>query len=348
MSTPFDGLKIGFYGLDLKDNVFYYSNEDGYYKFKVEYTISNYAYCYTFGNGTDYSINGGNYNNVIKKCKVELNNIVFLDNDCNNNTFGYDCRNNTFGWFCCFNTFGNECYSNSFGSDCDNNTFCNQCYSNSFGNGCDHNILGDQCNSNTFGSACHSNIFDSDCKDSTLGDDCTGNRFGNGCVNNRLGDYCKHNILGDDCAYNTFGNDCDSNILGDYCKHNTLGYSCVRNILGNVCGDNILGNVCANNTFGDMCVKNSFRTSDSSTAGLKYYVEFNHFDDGCSYNVIWNSDTTGSASLLQNINVNRGVSGSGAAYNIINIDTLNAGYEIHVAKNSKGEIKIYCEADLIA
>lgn len=64
--------------------------------------------------------------------------------------------------------------------------------------------------------------------------------------------------------------------------------------------------------------------------------------------MIWNSDTTGPANKLQNINVNRGVSGTYSNYNFINIDTLNADYEIQVAKNSKGEIKIYCEADLIA
>ena len=93
---------------------------------------------------------------------------------------------------------------------------------------------------------------------------------------------------------------------------------------------------------------NSFRSSASQTASLKAYCKYNHFDDGCSYNVIWTSHTTSSSKLLQNININRGISGKLSNYNFINIDTLNADYEIQVAKNSKGEIKIYCEADLIA
>ena len=78
------------------------------------------------------------------------------------------------------------------------------------------------------------------------------------------------------------------------------------------------------------------------------YCEYNHFDDGCSYNVIWNSDTTSAYLLLKNINVNRGVCGTGSSYNYININVLNQDYEIKVAKNSAGDIKIYCEADLIA
>ena len=88
--------------------------------------------------------------------------------------------------------------------------------------------------------------------------------------------------------------------------------------------------------------------SASPTAALKDFAYYNHFDDGCSYNVIWNSDTTSSSVLLKNINVNRGIRGKSSSYNMININTLNQDYEIQVAKNSKGEIKIYCEADLIA
>ena len=88
--------------------------------------------------------------------------------------------------------------------------------------------------------------------------------------------------------------------------------------------------------------------SANPTAALKDYVYYNHFDDGCSYNVIWNSDTTSGTVLLKNVNINRGVVGTSISYNMININTLNQDYEIQVAKNSKGEIKIYCEADLIA
>lgn len=85
--------------------------------------------------------------------------------------------------------------------------------------------------------------------------------------------------------------------------------------------------------------------SESIDGTLKSYCSYNHFDDGCSYNIIWNADTT--ISKLQNINVNRGVSGTIGEYNYINITTLNQNYEIMVSKNSNGEIKIYCSTDLI-
>ena len=73
----------------------------------------------------------------------------------------------------------------------------------------------------------------------------------------------------------------------------------------------------------------------SSTSIVKDYVQYNHFDDGCSYNVIWNSDTTSSSVLLKNININRGVVGTSSSYNMINIDVLNSEQEINVNKEEK-------------
>lgn len=88
--------------------------------------------------------------------------------------------------------------------------------------------------------------------------------------------------------------------------------------------------------------------SASTTGTLLDYCYYNHFDNGCSYNVIWNSVQPTLSNKLQNIHVVRGVSGRSPAYNFINIVDKNTAYEIKVAKNSSGVIKIYCEADLIA
>ena len=194
-------------------------------------------------------------------------------------------------------------------------------YSNIFGSNCYKNIFGSECYSNTFGSECYSNTF---------GNDCDSNTFGNDCDNNTLGDGCDSNSFGNYCSGNSFGNDCDSNSFGNGCYYNSLG------------------NGCDSNSFGNDCDYNSFRVSADTSSALKDFVYYNHLDDGCSYNVIWNSDTTSSSVLLKNININIGVRGAINSYNMININTLNQDYEIQVAKNSKGEIKIYCEADLIA
>ena len=253
------------------------------------------------------------YGNIIKPCEdgstVEYGYPLKLNNIVFLNTESYDG-----GCFygCYSNTFGNDCYSNSLGNKCNSNVFGNYCYANTLGNSCHNNIFGSSCNHNTFGNDCDNNIFSNSCG---------ANVFGNNCYSNSFGSSCGNNIFANECDNNTFGNDCDNITLGNKCSYNS---------------------------FGNKCSYNSFRISPDTSSPLKDYVYYNHFDDGCSYNVIWNSDTTSSTVLLKNINVNRGIRGTVNSYNMINIDVLNQDYEVQVGKNSKGGIKVYCEADLIA
>ena len=242
-------------------------------------------------------------------------NVIKPCEDASSTEYGYPLKLNNIVFL---NT---ESYDNGFFYGCRCNTLENNCYNNSFRNNCRDNSFANYCSGNSFGNSCCDNSFGEDCCDNSFANNCSGNSFGNGCFNNTFGNGCDSNSFGNGFYNNTFGNGCDSN----------------------TCGNN-----CENNTFGNNCWYNSFRVSASPTAALKDFAYYNHFDDGCSYNVIWNSDTTSSSVLLKNINVNRGVVGTSSSYNMININTLNQDYEIQVAKNSKGEIKIYCEADLIA
>jgi hypothetical protein len=212
-----------------------------------------------------------------------------------------------------------NCYDDI--SSPDYSDYYSNCHSNSFGNGCHSNSFGNSCYSNSFGNSCYSNNFGNDCCYNSFGQGCNSNSFGQGCNYNSFGNICNYNSFGNGCGPNSFGNDCSRNSFGDNC------YS---------------------NSFGNDCVYNSFRISASTTATLLNYCKYNHFDDGCSYNVIWNGVQPTSSNKLQNINVVRGVSGTSSSYNFINIVEKNANHEIKVAKNTNGEIKIYCEADLIA
>ena len=267
---------------------------------------------------------------------------------CTSNTFGTGCYNNTFNTGCTSNTFGNNCKGNTFGNSCDNNTFGNSCNNNvvnsnctynTFGNYCGNNTFGNSCNSNTFGDECTSNTFEYDCTSNTFGDECTSNTFGekcsnnifmNECINNTFNLWCNRNIFGNDCQANTFNSSCNYNSFGSSCSANTFGRSCNYNSFGSSCSSNIFGANYNSNSFGNHCSYNSFRVNPRITSSLKNYVYYNHFDDGCSYNVIWNSKTTSSSTLLKNVNVNRGVAGTESSYNMINIDVLNSEQEINV------------------
>jgi hypothetical protein len=201
---------------------------------------------------------------------------------------------------------------------------------------------------NSISSSCYYNSFENDCNHNSFRPGSYYNYFGKSCHHNSFDGNCDSNLFGNNCFYNSFGYSCYYNSFGKYCRYNSFGSYCHNNLFGNDCYHNSFGDRCDYNSFGNSCYYNSFRVDANRTASLKNYVQYNHFDDDCSYNVIWNSDTTSSSVSLKNINVNRGVSGTLISLNIINITTLNQDYEIQVAKNSKGEIKIYCEADLIA
>ena len=339
-STPFDSLlERGFWGLSSANNKFYYiyDSTDEIYKYKVEYTISGSpTYCYTFGKDTDYSINGSNYSNVIKEYKsnntIRLNNIVFLGSDCYSNTFGGNCYSNTFGEIveynesedktiitgCTHNSFDNNCYYNTFSGNCNYNNFGNDCHNNYFGNYSYRFTEFAGCNSNAFGNECYENCFDNNCNYNTFGDKCYYNTFG---------DSCYYNTFGDRCYYNTFGAYCDYNTFGTYCDYNTFGDSCYYN------------------TFGTYCNYIIFAVDSSALMKHNYYQN-NHFGDGCGCIVFTGAETASNSQQVQNYNFAQGLQGTGSEY--LTIDGVrNRSFETKVAKNSNGEVKVYCEADLI-
>ena len=295
-------------------------------QFKHPNDITTYPYYYyTFASdnvedNTDCSLNISSvcYSNTIKNTILKgenfneitmmLNQIIFIGKVCVCNVFGYDCESNTFG-ACAYNTFGNDCTRNSFGGMCVSNTLGDSCYDNTFGN---------------------------DCISNTLGGDCAGNALGDSCFGNTFGDECQYNTFGYDCAYNTFG---------DKCQYNTFGGNCYSNSFVNSCSYNTSGNGCQCNTFGNNCYQIKFAPDSSSTTKYNYYQN-NHFGDGCQYILFKGTETASYESEVQNYNFAQGLKGTEAAY--LTIDGVrNRVYETKVAKNSTGELKIYCDADLI-
>ena len=293
--------------------------------------VGNYA-IKTGNSGITYGANSkfvptfgsNNHDNIIKY--DGLAKIVF-DYNCYSNTFGSDCYNNTFNYNCYSNTFDYNCYSNTFGSDCYNNTFGSDCYNNTFGNNCDNNTFDNYCCNNTFDYNCGNNTFGCDCDSNTFGSDCDNNTFGFGCDNNTFGFGCHNNTFGSYCYNNTFGSDCDNNTFDNYCDSNTFGSDCRYNSFGNNCS--------------------YIKFASDSSASTKYqYCQYNHFGDGCQYIVFTGTETASSSAQVQNYKFAQGLQGTSSKY--LTVDGVrNLSYETKVAKNKNGELKVYCEAELI-
>ena len=232
--------------------------------------------------------------------------------------------------------FGNDCFSNTFGNDCSSNTFQDACYYNTFGNSCSSNIFENNCRYNTLENGCSSIIFGSDCRYNTLGNECFSIIFGSNCRHNVFGNYCYSNIFEYNCYYNTLGNGCYSIIFGGNCFSNTFE---------NDCSSNIFGNDCSFNTFGNSCSNIRFTSTSSATTKYNYYRQ-NHFGDECRYILFKGAETASPSTQVQNYNFAPGIQATSNAY--LTIDGVRSRvYETKVAKNSNGELKIYCEADLI-
>ena len=324
-------------------------------------TYPHYYYTFASGNvedNTDCSLNIACicYFNTIKNTILKgeninetpmmLNQIIFIGIVCISNTFGYDCNSNSFGNFCGYNTFGNSCSGNTFGDGYFDNTVGDNFRSNTLGNRCSNNTFGNDYVNNTFGSNYENNTFGSSYGNNTFGDNYQYNIFGCGYALNTFGSSYTSNTFGNGISRNIVGNNCWKNSFGNYCVDNTVGDNFQSNTLGNGCAEIIFGNDCSYNTFGNMCYQIKFALGSSTSATKCNYYQYNHFGDGCRDILFKGAETASDSAQVQNYNFSQGLRSTSVGF--LTIDGVrNRAFETKVARNSTGELKIYCEADLI-
>ena len=178
----------------------------------------------------------------------------------------------------------------------------------------------------------------------SFGDECYDNSFGDNCSLNSFGDACESNSFGDNCCDNLFGSDCNDNSFGLNGVENSFGVGCRLNSFGVYCTNNLFGNECYSNSFGESCQYINFGESSSV---LNNYYSNNSFGNSCKFINLVTSGSSSSRNRVQNYKFTQGLQGNSSTQITITAKR-NRGYETKVAKNSSGEIKIYCEADLIA
>lgn len=275
------------------------------------------------------------YDYEYTKLKQSLNNIVFLNTYVDKDYYG--CYNNTFESSCYGNIFGSSCYNNHFGTNCCQNIFTNNCYDNTFGSSCCDNYFNDNCTLN---------IFENGCSYNTLGKECIRNSFGIGCSSNVFGENCNDNIFGNDCCENEFSYGCDGNTFGNNCQENAFGVLCEHITFGNDCDENILCGSCSYISFSNGCQKNEFNfDTESNFINIQYI----HYENGVSK--IKMSLEEGSLNELalnkvQNITIKQGVGGKKISLKLTKQE-INNNYELLISKNSSGELKMFCLADLL-
>ena len=247
----------------------------------------------------------------------KLNNICLIlkheGGQCYNNIFMMECMNIT------IHSTNNYIYGNTFGPSATNNSFYCDVYSNNFGdefinnkvkNVFSHNIIGAYCKNNSF-SGFYENYVGNDFQNNICGSNCYSNIFRNYCRNNTFGTYFRYNVVGNVFSLNTFGNYCEHSTFGEYCSNNTFNDNCNCITLGDSCERIVLAANSHYSIFGNQC---QYLNISSAIKGYRFA-----------------NLTCGPNSTPLEI---AGIS--------------NRAFETKVALNSDGELKIYCEADLIS
>ena len=285
------------------------------------YTFTDYN-----SNRSDASLNRSSdcfvHDNTISPVIVDdsqsLNNICLILGTgnfkrCYNNIFMAGCTNMTiysnFNMY--INTFNAFATYNSFyGDSCCNNNFGYNFIGNTVKNSFSHNIIGAYCKNNSFSGFYYNNVGD-EFHDNICGSNCQYNIFRSQCSYNTFGTYFRNNIVGSVFSHNTFGNYCEHSTFGEYCASNTFNNDCNCITLGDDCVAIILAANSQYSIFGNQC---QYLNISSAIKGYRFA-----------------NLTCGSNSTPLEI---AGIS--------------NRAFETKVALNSDGELKIYCEADLIS
>lgn len=271
----------------------------------------------------------------------KINNIIFCGSTIGANHIGIQCYNNTFWGSANANWFGALCYNNQITGSMSHNNIQGSFQNNKVYNTLQGNLIGAECKNNVFNNMTGNYII-SICNNNTSSADFKFNTIGVGFTNNTFGSIVQC-FLGSAFQYNNIGS-LGNSYIGNAVSYNTLGEGCSILYIGNYCHHNTFGNKIYNCTLGNNVKYCSIRKSAALDAELQDYCEYITFEDGVRLTLY--SDLVSDANnIFTSVTVKKGINDQNA---FVKIDTLNNEFLTTVAKNSSGEIKVYCEADLIA
>lgn len=295
--------------------------------------------------------------NIIKPCSQlntlqKLNNIIIGGSlvGVGKNTFDPDCFCMTIGDV--FST-GVDCFSNKFGQYCRGNIFINPHIV--------QNIFDDNLAINLFIGKVQQNIilkyFQS-------------NKCFNDFTYNSINQHFQHNTINGVFTENVFGMVVRRNVFSGNIKHNNFGGQINDNILTDVSQcifgfgfqDNYLnyalnttgGVLFQNNnfariiacTFGNGCRYNTSKLTNNLSGDTRPYIQGCTFGNYVWYTNLYNSIEGSNEQPIRCITIPSYFQGNETEYVHVEVP-VNSFSEIKVTRNSQGNVKIYCEADLI-
>jgi hypothetical protein len=331
---PYDFKNILFKNTNYSSNI----TEDNYY-----YTFSYIINGILLDGSVEPDIKKYCYDNKIEKYLENsvqgLNKNIFK----NNKKTG-KCIGNKLGLNCTSNIFEEDAHSNIFSIECDGNNLGPRATVNYFGANCDNNKLGSDSQYNKLDAQCKNNNFGDKFAQNTMGLGSSNNLIGNNCTNNIFGQFFLNNTIGKNLLGSTFaksvkgikiGSDCHTLHFGVQAQYNEVGDESRVVVFGDFAEYNKVGNDCRAIYIKDFSDYNKIPNYHRSIV-----LECNSF--------ISFPDNAKEEKFRQYVKILPGVNGISEEEPLVLDIQKGKLYETKVALNSKEELVIYCDADLIS
>ncbi len=267
----------------------YTRNDDGNPVQDLNYNIFTDIYdCYDnyLDEGCKYNIFDGN--NIYRIRFATNNSYNYIEQSCNDLTFGNSCTWNNISWGSHDLTFGNSCANNQVGRQSFSINLKQNCYENTIGRNSYQIDLGLNCHNNTLGVGCYNIKFESNN---------ASNNVGQSCYNLQFNAVASSNVLAHDCSGNLFGIAANQNQLGQFSADNMFQNGACENKLGEYNTSIIFGINADKNVIG-------------TNAGQINYVKNIIFENGCNNIKLTQTGDSGAANAsnqLQNIRICSGI-----------------------------------------
>ena len=201
---------------------------------------------------------------------------------------------------------------------------------------CQNNKIGPNCNHIVFKDTCSNNIIGSNCNRIEFSTDCIGNIIGDNCDDITILEYSKYNTIGSECSVITIEDNCRDCVVSTSCNNITIGFDSSSIEFGASCSTITIGHSNRNIKFGNDCSNVLFVEGQDS----------NNYADNISgmLNITVGGNVQNAYFFKTNDHF---VGNTEIASDIVDEEVAlpsNFGGNWKIAKNSNGEVKVYCEA----
>ena len=190
-------------------------------------------------------------------------------------------------------------------------------------------------NGNFFDILCYNNTLDGSCRNLRFERECYGNKFGFGCTTSNFETKFRNNVVGEEVQSVNVGKGASENVFGSNIYYSTFGTYFRKNKVAGYVYYCDFGHYVQNMIMG--------KDADNIQTHFRHFI----VEGNNTYFNLVKDDNIAARTYVGNVTISQGTSGTSSSRLSMLIDTTEQKYKLTFAKNSSGELKKYCEADIV-